>query len=106
MKTGNLDKIIDLQSPLVTNNAGEKTTTWHAEGQVWAHILSQKGSEAFEAARTTARQVLRVCIRYRHDVKMDWRFLWADQAYEITEIDRTGARRGELWLTGRLVGAK
>jgi SPP1 family predicted phage head-tail adaptor len=72
---------------------------------VFATVISQKGREAFEAARTNARVMIRVGIHYRDDVQNTWRFTWAGNTYNIIDTDRSQRRDGMLWFTAESVGA-
>lgn len=105
MQAGKLDTLIDIQSVTESNVGGEVTETLGTAIPVWAYILSQKGSEAFEAARLNATDNIRVCIRYRDDVNVKWRITWAGQSYNITNVDRSDRRLGVLWLMAQALGA-
>lgn len=105
MQTGKLDEVIELFSPTEINDRGMLTLEYTSEGEVWAHIISQRGSEAFEAARVNAKQTLRCMVRYIDNLDIKWQMKWAGQTYNIIAIDRTGRRSGELWFTAQVVGA-
>jgi SPP1 family predicted phage head-tail adaptor len=105
MQTGKLDQKIGLIAVTETNVGGEATATQAAAVDVWGYVISQKGSEAFESARTNARDNIRVCVRYRDDVTDKWRVSWNGYTYNITNVDRANRRDGELWLMCQLVGA-
>lgn len=105
MYIGRLDQIIELFSLSETNNLGVLAQTYTTEGEVWAHVKTQRGTEAFEAARINARETLRILIRYRADVDVKWRLTWESQTYNIIAVDRSMRRQGELWLTAEVVGA-
>src|SRR3954447_15219688 len=105
MKAGELDQRITLQSLSEQNDSGSLTHTYTDAATVWAKVISQRGSEAFEAARTNAQETIRVGIRYRSDVTDKWRPLWLGQTYNIVAVDRSMARSGELWVTAQAVGA-
>ena len=109
MRSGKLDQEIYFERLDQVNDRGETrdvfspvdlSTDSPAEAlPVAAYILSQRGSEAFEAARTQSTKTIRVLIRYRDDVRNDWRVKWNDEFYNISEIDRSLRRKGELWFT-------
>ncbi len=111
MQAGKRDQPVYFQYPVETNRGGQLVTAWTgASGNSpdtpdWAFVLAQKGTEAFEAARTNAREAIRLCVGYRSDVLTTWRVLWNGQTYSILHVDRTLARRGELWITAEVVGA-
>ena len=106
MKIGDLDQRIELQSLSKTNVSGEITETFTTQATVWAMVISQKGEEAFESARTNAKETIRVKTRYRDDLQITWRVIWMDQAYHLKHIDRSQRRKGELWFTAELIGAE
>lgn len=106
MQTGKLDERIELLSLTEVNSGGELTRTYVSQGTVFAHVKTQHGWEAMEAARTNARQTIRVLLRYRADVDIKWKIIWESQEYNITAIDRSMKRDGELWLTCQVVGAE
>ena len=105
MRAGDLDQRITLQSVSEENDSGSLIQTYNDMASVWAKVISQRGSEAFEAARTNARETIRVGMRYRSDVTDKWRLKWLGQAYNIVAVDRSMARSGELWVTAQAVGA-
>lgn len=111
MQAGKKDQPIYFEAPTHDNRGGVATTVWADAGgnsppqADWAFILSQRGQESFEAARTDSRETIRICCNYRDDVETTWRLKWLEQAYEITYVDRSQKRIGELWITAQLVGA-
>lgn len=106
MNIGELDQVIKLHSLAETNDEGSIAQTVSKVEAVFGKVVSQRGSEAFEAARVNARETIRVMIRYRDDVTTLWRAEWMGQMYRIMVIDRTGHRKGELWFTAEVVGAE
>lgn len=105
MKIGELDQLVTLQSLAETNDEGDLTQAWTTVATVFAKVKSERGTEAFESARVNARETIRVMMRYRSDVTTKWRIEWMSQFYSVTAIDRSGHRKGELWVTAQLVGA-
>lgn len=105
MESGSLDQQIILKSFSETNSFGQLTPAYTTVATVWAQVISQRGQEAFEAARVNAKETVRVKLRFRDDVTNKWRFVWEGQIYNITHTDRSSRRKGELWLTGEVVGA-
>lgn len=105
MNIGELDQRVKLQSLVETNDEGSLTQSWQTQETVYAKIKSERGTEAFEAARVNARETIRVLIRYRDDITTKWRLEWMGQFYSVIAVDRSGHRRGELWMTAQLVGA-
>jgi SPP1 family predicted phage head-tail adaptor len=105
MQIGKLDQWITLKRPTESSVSGSVTKSYSSVANVCAHIISEKGSEAFESARVNARERMRVMIRYRNDVTTAWQVVWLGQTYNIIVVDRSQHRVGELWLTTELVGA-
>lgn len=107
MRVGKLDQIIQLYSLTETNVDGELTQVYAPEGSpVFGEVLSQRGGEAFEAARTSARETIRVRLHFRPDVTNKWRLGWEGQVYNIINIDRSSRRaQGELWVTAEVLEA-
>jgi len=105
MRVGKLDQKIVLLSPTESNVDGEATSSFSTAATVWGDVISERGTEVFEAARTNARETIRVNIHYRSDVTDKWRLTWQGQTYDIVYIDRAERRQGDLWLTAQLVGA-
>lgn len=106
MQIGGMDQRIILQSLNETNVQGSLRESWVTVATVWAMVISQRGAEAFEAARVNARETIRIKLRYRTDINAKWRIGWNGQQYGITNVDRSHRRKGELWLTAQAVGAE
>ena len=98
MEIGALDQRVALQELTETNNFGEVVKTYATQATVWAKVVSQKGSESFEAARQGSIRSIKVLIRYRTDIETDWRVSWQGQLYNVVDVDRSLRRDGELWL--------
>lgn len=106
MKIGQLDQQVDLYSHTVLNDFGDVIDSYSLVATVWARVLTQAGSEAFEAARVNAKRTIRVLIRYRTDVNATWKLSWAGDDYYVTAVDRSNRRDDELWLTCQEVEAE
>lgn len=104
MNIGDLDQRVTLQVLASTNDAGDLKNAWTELAMVYAKVITDHGSEAFQSARTEARETIRVLIRYRTDVDTNARLEWMGQQYYISAVDRSGRRAGELWLTAQVVG--
>ncbi len=105
MKTGALDQQIQLLSLSEQNVDGDLTQSYVDAGTVFATVISQRGNEAFEAARTNARSTVRVGMHYRTDVVTTWRLVWEGNTYNVIDVDRSNRRDGMLWVTAQAVGA-
>jgi SPP1 family predicted phage head-tail adaptor len=107
MQSGNLDKKIYLQPLIETNQSGELQQSWdETKPFTWAEILTQRGSESFEAARTNANEIIRVRIRYRSDIDSEWRVKRNDRFYYISAVDDSEKRKGFLWFTAQTKEAR
>lgn len=106
MEPGILDQEIELFSIVESNEGGELTRTPTSLGTVWGHVITERGSEAFESARVNAREAIRVLLRYRDDVNTEGRLRWMNQTYNIIRVDRSERRKGNLWVTAQVVGAQ
>ena len=106
MNIGELDQVIKLHSVVETNDEGSLAQTVTKVETVFGKVTSQRGSEAFESARVNARETIRVLIRYRDDLTVKWKLEWLGQMYNIIVADRSGHRKGELWLTAQVVEAE
>ncbi len=102
MQIGQLEHRITLQSLVKTKDAGDVKESYVDVVTVPARVITQRGAEAFTAARLQAIENVRVLMRYRDDVKTTWRFKWNGQFYNVTAVDRSKQRQGELWITGEL----
>jgi len=111
MEAGKNDQLVYFESPVDTNVEGENIQTFSDVSGTsprtpdYAVVKTQRGSEAFDAARTESIETIRLMVRYRTDVVTSWRVEWEGQKYNITAVDRSGRRAGELWMTAELVGA-
>lgn len=106
MSAGKLDQRIQLQRRVEENTGGDLELTYQNVGSpVWAEVISQRGSEAFESARVNARETVRIRVRFRPDIDVDWRIVWDEQPYTIKGCDRSQRRAGWLWFTAEIAGA-
>lgn len=108
MQIGELDQRILFQSLVETNTSGSLVQAWSQDSppdEVFAKVITEKGSESFESARINARAMVRVCVRYRADVDEAWRMTWQGQIYYIKTVDRSERRKGWLWFTAECNGA-
>lgn len=95
MTVGKLRDRIDLQSPEGTSGDGYETTV----GRLPANIRSAGGNELLKFGAQVAVNATVITLRYRTDVRPDWRISWTDMArfFQIVSYgDETGDRR---WLT-------
>ena len=75
MTAGEQDEPVFFEAPTTVNTDGEAITTFTDQSgnspatPDFAKVVSQRGNEAFESARTNATRFIRVRVRYRTDVK-------------------------------------
>lgn len=100
-KQGSQNQKVTFESKVVTNDHGETTSNWTAQGSEWAEILTARGNEALASAKENASEVIRLRIRYRADVETSWRLTWNGQMYYVQAVDRSMSRVGELWITAQ-----
>jgi SPP1 family predicted phage head-tail adaptor len=105
MQAGDLTERVALQQPTETNSHGSLTTSYATVRTVWARVISERGQEALQSARTNARENIRVGMRYEDDVVTTWRMQWQGNNYNIVAVDRSMRQKGELWVTAQAVGA-
>jgi SPP1 family predicted phage head-tail adaptor len=103
---GKLNRLVTLQRKTETNVLGSLTESWSTVGHVWAYIKTQSGKEAFESARVNATETIRLMMHYREDVSVKWRIIWEGQNYSVTVVDRSERRKGFLWVTAQVTGAR
>ncbi len=102
MQTGELDQRITFESLVETNQQGSVVEQWSNDSPpdtVWGKVISERGGEAFEAARVNARATIRVCVRFRDDIDETWRLKWRDVVYQVKTVDPSERRAGYLWMT-------
>lgn len=105
MQIGELRERVTLQALVETNDAGDVSDGWSTIATVAARVITQRGSEAFEASRTNASETIRVLIRFRDDITTKARLVWNGQNYNVEAVDRSARHKGELWLTATVIGA-
>lgn len=108
MQTGKLDQRVTLYSRTVENESGEVVESYTLVATVWASVKpkSFKNAEIFEGAQAEAKESILILVRWRDDVTTEWRMVWRDQTYNITQVDRSQRRKGELYLTADLENAE
>lgn len=105
MRIGKLDQRVIFAALVETNDGGSLVQSWPVSSppdEVWAEVISERGTESFQAARVNARETIRVRVRYRADVQTSWRLTWNDRNYDVKYIDEADRRKGDLWLTAEL----
>lgn len=95
INAGDLRHRITLQRPAAGPDAlGQMVPTWQTVDEVWGWVRQQQGREWLAADSAQASGKASVRIRWRNDVRPDWRVLWRGQPYAIVgePVDVQGAR--------------
>jgi len=99
MRAGELNKRITLQKPVHTiDDFGEEDTTYSDMATVWAAIEWKGGRRYLEAAQLNAEVQGIIRIRYRSDMKPDWRIQYGNRYISILSIANVRERDVELQL--------
>lgn len=105
MRNGEQDQQIQFYQPTKTNVGGAVSQSYTAvTPKVWAKVMTPRGSESFEAARQQTRETIRLRIRPNSDIKTTWQLEWKGRRYNITAIDDSLIRKGELWIMAETKG--
>ena len=100
ISAGELDKQIRIEQLTTERDAaGGVKEVWTTFASPWVKVVSSKGAESFEAARTNAKRTVKFKMRWRSGVLPTMRVVWNDQHYDIFEVDDSKRREGELWIT-------
>ena len=88
MQIGQLNRRIELQEPTrASDSMGGYSTTFATAFSVWARAWSVSSVELVADMRVNMVRVQKFCIRYRSDVKPDWRVKYDSRYFAITSID-------------------
>jgi SPP1 family predicted phage head-tail adaptor len=88
MRSGDLNKIIDLQAPLkVADAMGGFTETYTTVlSGIFAAIWPISATETIEAMQSGLNVTHRIRIRYKPIIKSNWRVKFGDSYYNIKSI--------------------
>jgi len=98
MRAGQLNRRVRLQQPAGMRDSAGQASGWTDIATIWAAVLPLRGREYFAAERVDSEITVRIIIRYRPDVKADWRIMANGQAYHIVEIINPADGREQLQL--------
>ena len=83
MRAGRLNRRITLQAESIKKGAMGAGKRYYTDiATVWAAVEIEKGQEIFESQKRTAERLLRITIRYRKDIRENWRVRMQDPAGE------------------------
>jgi len=87
----------------VPDGANGSIVTWVVAATIWAIVDEFQSEEMVIAMQSTPKTVLKVKIRYRADLKSDWRVSYKGNYYNIMgrPVDIGGYHR---WLFFRMKG--
>lgn len=96
-RIGDLNRRFELQSPTRTSDgAGGFRSTFVAMATVWGKRTPHQSDEAIQAMAQTGRAVHTIRIRYRTDIRADWRIKEGDKYFNIVGVPLEVERR--RWL--------
>lgn len=99
ISAGNLTERITLRKPIVTRGGdGSEVITYATEATVWAERIKSSGKEFYAAQRMNAEVADVFRIRYRSGMDTRWRVGYGTRTLELTFIDDSGRRDGEMIL--------
>jgi SPP1 family predicted phage head-tail adaptor len=93
---GKLDRRVQLQAPTVSaGTLGGVAASWATAATVWAQVRALSGRETAIAQQVHSQSTLAVTVRYRADVRTDWRVILDDgRVARIVWIDVIGRKEG------------
>jgi len=99
MRSGELDQRIIIQISTHSRGAsGEQIETWQNWQTVWANVQTTGGSENFYSPQLVAEATHKIKIRFLHQIKPTMRVIWRGRILNISYIDPSRQRQGEMFL--------
>ena len=99
MRVGTLDQRITIQIATTSRgSSGEQIEAWQTWRTVWANVQTTGGSENFYSPQLVAEATHKIKIRYLALIKSTMRVLWQGRILDITYVDPSRQRRGEMFL--------
>ncbi len=80
VRAGKLNRRVTLQQPVFTKKRGGAVTNYSDVATVWGAIEPLRGDEFFESQKHTDRTTSKIRIRFRNDVRPDWRVKVAESS--------------------------
>lgn len=104
IKAGDLRHPVTLQRPVTAvSDRGRPVTSWETAARVMAGKQDVSGREFYAAHAVNAEDVVTWTIRWRDDIRPDWRLVHHGTAYGILEINHLGEMRDYIRLKTRAV---
>lgn len=102
MRAGDLDQRITIQTSTNTRgSSGEMIQTWGTWKTVWAQVQTVGGAERFYSPQLIAETSHKIKIRYLAGVVPTMRILWRGRYLDITYVDVSRQREGEMYMLCR-----
>lgn len=99
MRAGALDKRVTIRKPVQTvNSFNETVTTYTDVATVWAAVEWRSGRRFEEAAKLNAEIQGVIRIRYRTDIRPEWRLKYGNRDIQILSVTNPYERGQELQL--------
>jgi SPP1 family predicted phage head-tail adaptor len=94
-----LDQRITIQVAARSQDSiGNEILTWQPWQTVWASVQTSGGTETFYSAQVLAEATHKIKMRYLAGVVAAMRIIWKGRTLEITHVDSSRQRQGELYL--------
>lgn len=90
---------IELQTNVpVQATDGSNVDTWTTVATVWGELLESRGREYLAAQEAHSELNAKIRIRYRPDVRPEWRAIFRGRIFDIVHVADLKGRRRELEL--------
>ena len=87
LDAGKLRHRLVLQRPVVSlDSDGAQTHAWEEVATVWGAIEPISGREFVQSAAVQSQVTVRITLRWRPDLRADWRISHAAKPYQIAAV--------------------
>jgi len=102
---GKLNRRLALQSNTPSQDSyGDTIESWSLIGNVWAEMVSAKGSEKFTGQQDAGFDTVVWRIRYRSDLDNLDRVVFESQNYDILGVNEEGYKTNLILITKAIIG--
>ena len=99
MRIGRYRHRIELQQNTPTQaDDGSRVDDWRTVATVWGELLETRGREYLVAQEAHSELNAKIRIRYRSDVRPEWRAIFQRRIFDIQHVADLQGRRRELEL--------
>ena len=99
MRAGNLRHRITFQRPVKSRDAmGAEILSWTHVGHSSAEVLDIGGREFFSNREDKSEIIVKITIRYRADIGVEWRVIHGARTYNIEHLTNLQGRNHTLEL--------